>query len=419
MFDTPFAAFGSASMAWLVSSEDFIDMPSWWNLAKLRVSFGTSGNDDIGNYAAQKYYTSVPFLGQYGIVSGNVGNTELQWETAVKSNIGLDLSFMDDKLKVMADIYYNTTNNLLTYNTLPSSSGFDYYLGNDGKLSNKGVELTVQGRIINKALKWDAGISISRNVNKLIAYSDERTITKYADGYILTQVGSPIGLFYGYKTDGIYLTDEEARNAALTTETSNGSIYGFTGGDVRFENISGNDKIIDENDMTVIGNPNPDFFGSFNTSLKWKRFTASALLTFSVGGDIYNALRREVESMTGTSNQSKAVVNRWRADGYETSIPKAVYGDPAGNSRFSDRWIEDGSYAKLKTVTLSYNLPVRNIPIVRDAEVYVTGNNMFTLTKYLGYDPEFNISQNPLYYGIDTGLTPQTASLLFGVRIGL
>jgi len=419
MFGTPFAVFGSAAVAWLISSENFINMPSWWNFAKLRVSIGTSGNDDIGDYAAQKYYTSVPFLGQYGIIRGNIGNTELQWETSVKRNIGFDLSFMDDRIKITADMYSNSTKNLLCYNTLPVGSGFGNYWGNNGKLSNKGAELTVQGRIINKKLKWDVGLSISRNVNELTEYGDLRTITKYADGFILTEVGKPLGLFYGYKTNGIYLTDENARTETLTTETPNGSVYEFAGGDVRFENIYNNDKIIDENDMTVIGDPNPDFFGSFNTSLKWKRFTASALVTLSVGGDIYNALRREVESMTGTPNQTKAVVNRWRADGYDTNMPKAIYGDPAGNSRFSDRWIEDGSYAKLKTISLSYDLLLNNLPVIRDAEVYVTGNNLFTLTRYLGYDPEFNISQNPLYFGIDTGLTPQSASVLFGVRIGL
>jgi hypothetical protein len=123
--------------------------------------------------------------------------------------------------------------------------------------------------------------------------------------------------------------------------------------------------------------------------------------------------------MTGTSNQTAAVNNRWRADNQNATLPRATWNDPAGNARFSDRWIEDGSYAKLKTLTVSYQIPIRNMPVIRDAEVYVTGNNLLTFTKYLGYDPEFNISQNPLYYGIDTGLTPQSASVLFGVRIGL
>lgn len=419
IFDTPLAGFGSASFAWLVSSEEFIDMPSWLNLAKIRLSAGTSGNDEIGNYASQKYYTSVPYLGQYGIIRGNLGNSDLKWETAIKRNVGVDLAFLDDRIKLTADLYSNNTENLLCYNRLPSITGLTNYWGNNGKISNKGFEIALQGRVINKELKWDLGVNVSRNVNKLVEYGDIRTITQIAGGNILTQVNYPVGLFYGYKTDGIYKTDEEAEAAGFTTETSNGSIYSFTGGDVKFVNVNRDDKIIDENDMTIIGDPNPDLFGSFNTSLKWKKFTASALLTWSLGGDIYNSLRCEYESMTGTANQTKAVVNRWRTDNYETNMPKAVWGDPAGNSRFSDRWIEDGSYAKLKTLTVAYELPINNIPIVRNAEVYVTGNNLFTLTRYLGYDPEFNISQNPLFYGIDTGLTPQSASVLVGIRIGL
>jgi len=419
MFDTPFAGFGSVSGAWLLSSEDFIDMPSWWNLAKLRLSIGSSGNDDIGDYAAQKYYTSVPFLGQYGIVRGNISNTELQWETSIKRNMGMDMAFLDDRLKLTADLYSNTTENLLCYKVLNQSSGMSVCPDNDGKLSNKGVEVSLQGRILNRDVKWDAGISLSRNTNTLLEYGDQQTLTEYADGYIMTEVGKPLGQFYGYKTNGIYLTDEIASTEGLTTQTSSGSMYSFSGGDVRFVNLDATDNVIDENDMTVIGDPNPDLMGSVNSSLHWKRFTLSALLTYSIGGDIYNALRREVESMTGTANQTSAVVNRWRSDGYETDVPKAVYGDPAGNSRFSDRWIEDGSYAKLKTVSLSYQLPLTNVPLIQNAELYVTGNNLLTITHYLGYDPEFNVSQNPLYYGIDTGLTPQSASVLFGVRVGL
>jgi len=419
MFNTPFAGFGSVSAAWLISSEPFVDMPEWFDLAKLRVSYGTSGNNDIGDYAAQKYYTSAPFYKQYGVVRGNVSNTKLQWESAVKRNIGFDASFLKDRLQLTLDLYSNTTNNLLCSRQLASDVGLYNYWDNNGTLSNKGAEASVQGRILNGSVKWDAGMSVSKNKNILSKYGDTRTLTNFEGGTILTQVGNPIALFYGYKTDGIYKTDAEAAAAGLTTLTSNGTVYSYTGGDIRFVNTDHSDNVINAKDMTVIGDPNPDFFGSFNTSVKWKRFTASALLTYSVGGDVYNVVRKNLESMTGTSNQTAAVNNRWRADNQNATMPKATWGDPAGNSRFSDRWIEDGSYAKLKTLTVSYQLPIVNMPVIRNAEVYVTGNNLLTFTKYLGYDPEFNISQNPLYYGIDTGLTPQSASVLFGVRIGL
>lgn len=419
LFDTPFAGFGSVSAAWLISSEPFVEMPSWFDRAKLRVSYGTSGNNDIGDYAAQKYYTSAPFYKQYGVARGNVSNTELQWETAVKQNLGFDASFLKDRLQLTVDLYSNMTNNLLCSRQLSSNVGLYTYWDNNGTLSNKGAEVSLQGRILNSDVKWDAGLTVSKNKNILSEYGETRSLTRFEGGTILTEVGNPIALFYGYKTDGIYKTDAEAAVAGLSTLTSNGMVYSYAGGDVKFVNTDNSDNVINEKDMTVIGDPNPDFFGSFNTSLKWNRFTASALLTYSVGGDVYNVVRKNLESMTGTSNQTAAVNNRWRADNQNASLPRATWNDPAGNARFSDRWIEDGSYAKLKTLTISYQIPVRNLPIIRDAEVYVTGNNLLTFTKYLGYDPEFNISQNPLYYGIDTGLTPQSASVLFGVRIGL
>lgn len=419
LFDTPFASFGSVSAAWLISSEPFIDMPSWFDMVKIRASVGTSGNNDIGDYAAQKYYTSAPFYKQYGVVRTNVSNTELQWETAVKKNIGLDASFLKDRLQLTFDLYSNTTNNLLCNRQLSSNVGLYTYWDNNGALSNKGAEASLQGRILNGSVKWDAGLTVSKNKNTLTEYGDTRSLTKFEGGTILTEVGHPIAQFYGYKTDGIYKTDAEATTADLTTLTSNGTVYSYAGGDVKFVNSDHSDHVIDAKDMTVIGDPNPDFFGSFNTSLKWKRFTASALLTYSVGGDVYNVVRKNLESMSGTSNQTAAVNNRWRADNQNATLPRVAWNDPAGNARFSDRWIEDGSYAKLKTLTVSYQIPIVNLPVIRNAEVYVTGNNLLTFTKYLGYDPEFNISQNPLYYGIDTGLTPQSASVLFGVRIGL
>jgi TonB-linked SusC/RagA family outer membrane protein len=419
LFDTPFAGFASISTAWMVSSEPFMDMPSWFETAKLRFSIGSSGNNDIGDYAAQKYYTSTPYYRQYGVVRGNISNTELQWETSVKRNIGLDASFLDDRIQLTADLYSNTTNNLLCSKQLNSDVGLYTYWENDGSLSNKGAEVSIQARILNGKVKWDVGLTLSKNKNELTEYGDSKTLTEYEGGTILTEVGRPVGLFYGYKTEGIYSTDVEAASDGLTTLTSNGSVYSFTGGDVRFVNVDHSDNVIDENDMTIIGDPNPDCFGSFHTSVKWRRFSVSALLTYSLGGDIYNVVRKNLESMSGTSNQTAAVNNRWRTDNQKTDVPKASWGDPAGNSRFSDRWIEDGSYAKLKSLTVSYQIPVRNWEFIRNAEVYLTGNNLMTFTKYLGYDPEFNVSQNPLYYGIDTGQTPQSASLLIGVRIGL
>lgn len=421
LMNAPLAPFASLSAAWLMTSEDWMPQVDWLDEAKLRASLGTSGNDAVStSYQVYKYYEPASFLGLYGMVRGNIPNTELQWETAVKRNVGLDLSLLNQRLNLSLDLFNNTTNNLLCTKTLPSSAGITTYLTNDGKLNNKGFEVGVQGRILNGDLKWDMGLQVSHYKNTLMEYADHRTITPYAGANILTQEGKPLALFYGYETDGVYATQAEAQAAGLQTEKANGQMAYFGAGDVRFVNQTSGDNIIDSEDMVVIGDPNPDLYGSITSRWQWKRFSLNAMFNYSLGNDVYNALRYNMEAMSGTINQTAAVLNRWSYDGHETSMPRAVYGDPMGNSRFSDRWIEDGSFLKLKTLTLSYQVPLgENIPLLRGLEVYATGNNLFTVTKYLGYDPESNLSQNPLYYGIDTGATPQAASVLFGLRIAL
>lgn len=420
LFNTPFASFVSGSAAWLISSEEFMSSIDWISRAKLRLSMGSSGNDDMGSsYKLLKYYESVAFLGQYGAVRGNIPNTELQWETAIKRNVGLDLQFLDERLGINVDLYSNTTQNLLCVKTLSSQAGIKNYLTNDGSLSNKGYELAVQGRLINSVFKWDLGLQVSHYTNRLESYADEKTETLYAGATILTKVGQPLGLFYGHKTEGVYSNQDQAEVAGLSTLSSKGVVEPFAAGDVRFVNMD-DDPLIDLNDRVVIGDPNPDLFGSIHSSMSWKNFSLQVLFTYSLGNDIYNALRHNLEAMEGSTNQTKAVLNRWRTDDHHTLVPKALWGDPMGNARFSDRWIEDGSFMKLKTLTLSYQVPLsKTTGILQGLELYVTGNNLFTLTRYLGYDPEFNISQNPLYYGIDTGVTPLAASVLFGLRIAL
>lgn len=424
MYNTPFASFSSLTASWLLSSEDFMSGQDFVNRLKLRASIGTSGNDGVTSaYSVLKYYESVAFLGQQGVVRGNIPNTQLQWETALKKNVGVDVSVWNERINLNVDFYHNLTKDLLCYKTLLSETGagITRYLTNDGTLSNKGFEVALQARIINSDFKWDLGLQVSKYQNELISYADGRNITSYAGGSILTAEKHPIGLFYGYQTEDnvVFATQAEADAANLTTVASNGQTIKFAAGDVHFKDLY-QDGVIDEKDRSIIGDPNPDFFGAITTALQWKRWKLSALFTYSLGNDVYNALRYQLESMNGTFNQTQAVKNRWRYENYRTNVPKAVWGDPAGNARFSDRWIEDGSYLKWKTMTLSYQVPVRgDIPILRGLEVYATGNNLYTLTRYLGYDPEFNASQNPLYYGIDMGMTPLSPSVLLGVRIAL
>ncbi|MDA3818366.1 MAG: SusC/RagA family TonB-linked outer membrane protein [Prolixibacteraceae bacterium] len=418
MFDTPFLFYPSVSAAWLVSSENFMAGINAVDLLKLRASFGQTGNDDIGNYTSKKYYTSETFLGYQGIVPGNLWNPALGPEKTAKMNVGIDLSVFKERVSVTADIYNNKTTNLFDYIPATDYSGLYGYYGNYGGLTTKGFDVSLNTRIVNsKPFKWDLGLVYSQfttTIDEL--YNDSRYQTYYTAN-ILTEAGSPISQFYGYKTKGVYASDNQAAETGLLNHMDNENLVAFGGGDMIFEDYTP-DGIIDENDMQVIGNPTPDFMGEVFTKLQYKNLSLDASLAFSYGGEVFNYMRYTLENMSTTNNQTQAVINRWRHQGQETDIPRASFGDPMGNARFSDRWIEDGSYARLKNVTLSYMIPF-NTFLFKYAEVYATGVNLLTFTKYKGQDPEFSIDGAALLQGIDLGMVPQNKMVLVGIRVGL
>jgi len=413
-----YAVLPSVSAGWLISSEPFMANINFITLLKLRASYGLSGNDDIGNYAARQYYVSQNFLTAEGLVRGNIGNPALQWESVKKADVGLDVSLLKERLGLSFDVYQNTTSHMLINEPAYAASGFTYVVANDGGMQTQGIELAANGRIINGTKwKWDAGFTISKYRNKVTQIPNGSMTTSYAGATILTQVGLPANLFYGYKTNGVYVSDDEAANSGIKEAQANGSLLQPKGGDVRFVDVN-HDGIIDSKDAQVIGNPNPDFTGSISSTLAYKRISVSALFTFSKGNQIFNYMRQQLEAQSGFQNQTLAVLNRWRVNGQVTDVPKATYGDPIANSRFSDRWIEDGSYLRLRTVSVVYNVPIKQ-KAFKSIKVYATGNNLFTLTKYLGYDPEFSATESVFTQGIDTGLEPLFKSVQLGVRLGL
>jgi len=409
----------SAAAAWLVSSEDFMANNNFVESLKLRLSYGLTGNDDIGNYSAKSYYVSQNFLGRQGIVRGNVGNTALQWETNKKLNAGIDASFFKERLNVTADVYQNKVDDMVIYEPLYVASGFDYAVSNGGAMQNRGFELMVSGRIINRTdFKWDMGLTYAMNRNRITSLGgNTELLTNYNAATLISAVGKPANLFYGYKTAGVYTSEAEATGSGLLNKTADGAFIPFQGGDMRFTDLN-QDGSIDENDRQVIGNPNPDFIGSYSNKITYKRWSLDALFTFSYGNDIYNGTRAMLESMTGFNNQTLNVVNRWRTDGQVTETPRAAWGDISQNARFSDRWIEDGSYLKLRSVSLSYTLPLK-VQFIKSATVYGIANNLFTVTKYKGYDPEFSSGSSVFSRGVDTGLEPLFRSMQLGIRIGL
>jgi TonB-linked SusC/RagA family outer membrane protein len=414
LFENKFGFFPSIGAGWLISSENFMGSVDFVEMLKLRASYGITGSDDIGNYSAKQFYVSQNLLGMQGLILGNLANASLQWETVKKLNVGLDLALLNERVSLNVDVFKNVTDNMITYEPVSSVGGIDKIVTNGGGMSNQGIEIGLNSRVLDKQFKLDLGINFAtyRNEVTKLPYNEMRTY--YAGATILTTVGNPLGLFYGYQTNGVYATDEEA--SAYSTMHANGTYTSFQGGDVRFVDRNG-DFIVDENDKTVIGNPNPDFTGLFSARLEWKRFALDATMTYSYGNDVYNHTRAQLEALSGYENQTYSVVNRWRTEGQVTDVPRASMGDPTGNARFSDRWIEDGSYLRLRTVSLTYTLPVKTEK-VKYVMVYGTGNNLLTFSNYLGYDPEFSASNNVLLQGIDTAVTPQYRSVMFGVRVG-
>jgi TonB-linked SusC/RagA family outer membrane protein len=410
LYNNKFGVFPSVAAGWLISSENFMNDINMIEMLKLRASYGLTGNDDIGNYSAKRYYVSQNLIGMQGIILGNLANPALQWESVRKLNVGIDMALLNERLFFSVDVFRNVTDNMITYETVESITGIDKIVTNGGGMKNHGVELALNGRALDKEFKVDLGLNFSVYRNEVTELPSEMT-TSYAGATILTRVGAPMGVFYGYETRGVFASSEEA--SAYSRLQANGTYAPFQGGDMRFVDRNG-DFIIDEDDRTVIGDPNPDFTGSFSARVAWKRFVFDAAFTFSYGNDVYNSTRAQLESASGFENQTKAIVNRWRTEGQVTDVPRASWDDPSGNARFSDRWIEDGSYLRLRTVSLNYTLPYR-----KEITIYCSGNNLLTFSRYLGYDPEFSASNSALLQGIDAGMTPQYKSLLVGVRVGL
>jgi len=230
-------------------------------------------------------------------------------------------------------------------------------------------------------------------------------------------VGLPAGLFYGYKTAGVLSTAAEATSAGLYQQSETGARKDFAAGDMRFIDADGN-KCIDSKDMQIIGDPNPDIYGNFGTKLTWRNLSLSASFNYSLGGDVYNYQRSILESGTYFYNQTTAMLARWTHDGQQTNIPRASFLDEMGNSRFSDRWIEDGSYLKLKNITISYRIPISHT-FLQGITVWAAGNNLATFTKYLGSDPEFAQSNSVLGMGIDRGLLAAGRNFAIGLKINL
>ena len=427
--------FPSLQAGWLVSAEPFFNTDVV-NVLKLRAGIDYSGNDNISNNAAFTYFENVQYSDKLmGVKMANIENQAIQWETTRRLNLGLDMQAFNNRLRISGDVFHNTTNNLLTLKELSYLTGLQYYWCNGGAMNNTGATVNITGRAINtKNWKWEVGANIGTYKNEVTKLPDGTTFNSLKDGAlygyttdiydatILTAVGQAAGVFFGYETDGVYATaadvPTDVNGKPLSTQDVNtGILTPFEAGDVKFVDQNG-DNIINLQDRVIIGNPNPDLYGNISSNLMYKNFSLSATLNYSLGNDVYNYQRALLESGSSFYNQTTAVTNRWKTEGDITNMPRASYGDPKGNNRFSDRWIEDGSYIRLKDITLSYNVPVK-ASWLQGLTVWCAGTNLLTFSKYLGSDPEFSFSNNVLYQGIDNGLLGQSRSFQLGVKINL
>ena len=427
----PWGVFPSLQAGWAVTSEPWFPKHTGLNYLLLRAGYDLSGNDGISNYAARTSFNFVKYLYlSNGIQLNNMGNDKIQWEQTGKFNVGFNSAWLNNRLTADFDFFMNHTSNLLTLKTIDNPViGVDQYWSNGGSLDNTGFEATITGKpVISKSLNIELGASVGHYVNKVKSLpSGDYTSSIYGQDNILTAVGQPVGVFYGYQTEGVFSDDASAQGQGrvdaanpegyLFMEDAAGQRQYFKAGDIHFTDLNKDGKI-NEQDRAVIGDPNPDIYGNIFATINWKRLTLSVIFNYSLGNDVYNYSRSVLEGGRNFYNQTVTMTNRWRADGQQTDMPRAYYGDPKGNARFSDRWTEDGTYLRLKTLNLTYRIPA-NLEWLQGLTIWAEANNLFTLTKYLGSDPESSVSNAVLRQGIDVGNVAQSRSFTLGLRINL
>lgn len=414
--------FPSASAAWRISNEKFMEQVRWVSDLKLRVGYGITGNQNIGNYSFASILQTVQynFNGQTvpAVVPLAIPNPNVRWESVEQTNIGFDASFLKDRVKLTVDGYIKNTNSMLVPMSVPISTGYSDIIVpsiNAGKIRNKGFEVTVSTQNTTGAFEWTTNFNFSYNKNEVLSLND--SVPLYTGSIGLNQnlaiqkAGYPVSAFYGFVTNGIFQNQAEVEKYAVQVP-GNDPFNRTSAGDIKFRDLN-NDGKIDDADRTYIGNPSPRFIFAMNNSFAYKGFDLSIFLQGVEGNDIFNANRISLEGMAVAQNQTTAVLNRWTPDHTNTGVPRAVFNDPNKNTRVSDRFIEDGSYLKIKNITLGYSLPatITRRAKLQTARVYLSAQNLYTFTRYSGFDPEVGVT------GIDLNVYPVTRVLSAGVNL--
>lgn len=398
--------FPAASAAWRISEESFMKSSSVISDFKLRASYGITGNS-----GAISPYQSLATVGPgssynignvfvTGLAPTGIANPDLRWEKSYQSNIGIDISFLDDRFSIVADYYNRTTRDLLYTKNLPISSGYSTIIGNFAELENKGFEIAMNAVLVDKGLKWDVSGNMSFNRNKVISLDgdvDEQFVTPYS----VVSVGLPLGVFKTFVFDGIHQTGDQILPG------SGGRIGGHKVKDIN------NDGVISSLDQVITGDPNPDFIFGFTSNFAYKGFDLNFFVSGSIGNDLYNISRYTFENPVGQRNVLKGLENRW-----SPTNPSEEYasGFQGGRLPISDRFLEDGSFVRLKNITLGYSL--LDLKGISKLRFYVSANNLLTITDYTGFDPEVNtFGGSNVAIGVDNLVYPIAKSFIGGIQI--
>jgi TonB-linked SusC/RagA family outer membrane protein len=406
--------FKTFSAGWNLSNESFMDDVNFVTNLKLRAGYGETGNlpsglNDYANILTVFDYASGDNVVSPGVIpSSQRGNPDLQWETSEQINIGLDFSILNDRVFVSADYYNKKTQNMIFPLALPVSSGFATQIVNlDGFIENKGFELNLNAYLVDEAdFSWNSLFNISFNDNVVKDIPGNATIfttflQNLGGNLNITKNGLPIGSFWGYNSEGV---DPQT-------------------GDLIFTDNNGDGAITPE-DKQVIGNPMPDFTYGFVNEFSYKNWDLNIVVDGVYGNEIYNTGKQNLQAMRFFENQSADIVNRWRNPGDITEIPRATLVDENGNADINSRWVEDGSFLRIRDISLSYNFDKNELDALSISGLRLYGNikNWFTFTDYTGYSPEVNralagVDKTATTQGVDYGTFPQSKTFSVGLNI--
>lgn len=408
--------FPSVSVAWRASQEKWFPKNDYINDLKVRAGYGVTGSQaSVGNYSyLASYNTSVYPFGissgnQTALVSSTLANPYIHWEEVAQTNIGFDASLFNSRVMFSFDAYLKETRDMLVKASIPITSGFEdttTTYTNAGKVRNQGIEMSLHTINLTGELGWETNLTATYNKNKIKDLNSDVPyyINQINNSYVtMLAKDYPINVFYGYVTDGIFQNQSEVNTHAVQP--------GVEPGDIRFRDLN-NDGVINDSDRTVIGNPNPSWLFSMNNSLSYKGFELSVFLQGIAGNKIYNANNIDNTGMAAAYNQTIDVLERWQGEGTSNSMPCAVFGDPNQNTRVSDRFVENGSYLRLKNITLSYTFPKQWLQKARieNARLSLSCENVATITGYSGFDPEVGIN------GIDQNRYPISRTFSVGLN---